>query len=179
MSLPSMVTIESAMLIMDSSPSLKKLMIKHNINNYEIVIVLDKIQKYFSSCKSDEVIDGYTCIFNCLTKNFYNCGISNTSNLIMDLFKRELHIKAKKYNNILICDKESYDLEVKRMLKMCVYIFKYYDDPSKYNQTSSDAWTNATHNRNAYLIACLCIQNDLPAGDPCWMGKHISSFIKY
>ena len=87
MSLPSIAIIKSAMVIMDSSPSLKKLMIKHNLNNYELVIVLDKIQKYFNSCKSEEVIDCHKYIYNCLTSKFYNCGNKDISNLIMDLFK--------------------------------------------------------------------------------------------
>ncbi len=165
------------MVIMDSSPSLKKLMIKYNVNDYEVVILFDKIQKYFSSCKSEEVKDGYNCIFNCMTKYFCSSSCQGKSNLIMDLFKKELYIKAKKYNNTLICDKNTYDLEVKRMINMCEYLFRYYNDIDICNNEINNAWKRSEQNKINILIGCICVQNNLPGGNPCWMEWMISSYL--
>jgi hypothetical protein len=29
------------------------------------------------------------------------------------------------------------------------------------------------------IIGRICVQNDLPAGDPCWMAKFIGSFVGF
>ena len=33
------------------------------------------------------------------------------------------------------------------------------------------------YRQQVQLIGCICVQYNLPAGDPCWMAKHIAEFV--
>ena len=145
--------------------------------NEKQYIIINQIQQYFSTCKSEYVLHGYTCVYNFMTDRFDI--YSDKYKIIINLFNKELYIKAKKYNNIWISDKTTYDLEVDRMLKMCEIITRNRCN-SIYPviiDAITNSWNKAEQYKNNILIGYIVVQKELPGGDPCWMGWMISSYL--
>jgi hypothetical protein len=138
-------------------------------------MALQQIQECFKTNKS--FITGYTHIYQFMISR----GGESKAEKIIDLFSKEMYLKAKKYNNINIVDKEIYDKEANQMLKMCEFIKRYHlshrHDNDKLTNIINDSWEKAEKIKPLSMIGYLCIQYELPGGDPCWMGRMIGEYV--
>jgi len=139
---------------------------------------IEIIQECLSTATKESYIIGYTNVFNLLTKrNSY----TNNINLIISMFEKECYAKAKKYNNICIIDRINYNKEVDIMLKICEYITRYHlsnqGNSKLLNNIIINSWDKAEKIKNLSMIGHICVQYNLPSGDPCWMAKMIGSHI--
>jgi hypothetical protein len=142
--------------------------------------LFEKIEGYLSSCKSEDLLHGYECVYEFIITRTYQIDTpENKNKMVMDLLYKEIRSKAKKYNNCMKSDRGTYELEVTRMLNMCEIISRhdkiYYNNVEVSNKIR-DSWTQAEDQTRLELIGCICVQYNLPAGDPCWLAAKIGSY---
>jgi hypothetical protein len=135
-----------------------------------------ELQKCFNNSSKETLIIGHTIIFNLLTqKGNYD------SKLIISMFEKECYVKAKKYNSVYAVDRLKYDNETNLMIKMCEYVKRYYlshhNEPNLLNDIINNSWEKAEQIKKLSMIGYISIQNNLPAGDPCWMSKMIGLYV--
>jgi hypothetical protein len=137
--------------------------------------LLQQIQECFKTNKS--FVTGYTYIYQFMTER----NEESNAEKIIDLFSKEVYAKAKKYNNNCTVDKETYDNEANQMMKMCEFIQRYHlshhNNKDMLTKIVNDSWDKAEKNKSLSMIGYICIQNDLPSGDPCWMAKMIGEYV--
>lgn len=140
---------------------------------------LETVQECFRMLTKESYVTGYTNIFNLLTMR--SPCYTNNINSIISIFEKECYAKAKKYNNIHIVDKIKYDNDVNMMIHICEYITRYYltihNKPNLLNDIINNSWNKAEKVKNLSMIGYICVQKNLPSGDPCWIAKMIGSNI--
>jgi hypothetical protein len=139
-------------------------------------LLLQQIQKCFE-IPNKSFINGYTYIYQFMVAR----GGESKAETIINLFTKEIYLKAKRYNNIYIVDKETYDKEANQVLRMCEIIQRYHlrlhNIPDHLDNIIKNAWENAERIKQLSMIGCISIQYNLPAGDPCWVSKMIGEYV--
>lgn len=148
-------------------------------------ILLQEIENSF-----DETSNEFTTIINMKGyNNVYNffCfklkkGDSKGDKLekFTYVFSKATCKKARKYNNLNTNDKTTYTLETNRMLKMCLYLKKYYeDDPfldikDILDNIITESWNKSEKIKHLHLIGFIINKNNLPS---LVLGRKIVSFL--
>jgi hypothetical protein len=141
--------------------------------------LIEKIEECFSTCTEEAKLDGRKCV-----DEFYGPGIyldmPSKDDIIMRSFYIHVYAKAKKYNNPKSSDKKLFDSEVNHIIYMCqqYHGFRSYNQYLQIKDNIEYLWRKAGENALFNLIGYICIQNNLPGGDPCWIAPMIGSYLE-
>jgi hypothetical protein len=135
-----------------------------------------KIEERFTSCKQEDVVYGYTYVYDLIMlRSLPSYGYNKKCDIVMELLYWAINEKAKKYYNLR---KETFEIEVNRLVQMCEYIHRYNKTINNQILEYMDyAWLLAEHDARLKLIGTICVQNNLPAGDPPWLAREIGEYV--
>ena len=94
---------------------------------------------------------------------------------IIDMFKEQIYILA--LNNINL---NEYKIKTNYLKIMYSYIDRYNHDDNDnltIQEIIDNAWNRADKNKKCQICGTISVQNNLPAGNPPWMGRLISSYL--
>jgi hypothetical protein len=141
--------------------------------------LLKKIEERFNSCTQEDVVYGYTYIHDfMMMRSFQDYQYSDKCILIIELLYEYMYQKAEKYNNSMKSDYASYEIDINRLIKMCEVIIRYNKDVTdEISDRIPLYWSDAEEVARLNLIGYICVKNNLPGGDPCWIGSMIKDYV--
>lgn len=148
-------------------------------------IVLEEIKNSFDET-SNEVTNkifmkGYNNVYEYYARRLKSINSQTKFENISYIFSKVTYKKAKKYNNLYTNDRTKYSIETDAMLKMCLYMERYYEF-SKVNVIEElkniieKSWNKAEKLKHLNLIGYICVINDLPSGE-IFLAKKIGSYV--